>query len=203
MRHQKRTAKLGRERQHRDMMLANMVLSLIEHGRIKTTLARAKALRPLAEKIVTLGKKGDLHHRRLAIAKLKYTRPVYKKGKKRPDLINKLFEELAPKFEKREGGYTRIIKLGPRQSDSAPVALIEWVENFASTEADAAAEATEAKKKPAAKKAEAPAKAVEAKVEQTPETGAKQTSEVEAQAAPVEDAEVVTDEGKKDKLKDS
>jgi large subunit ribosomal protein L17 len=117
MRHQKNTRKLGRTSQHRDAMLANLVASLILHKRVKTTLAKAKAARPLAEKLVTLGKAGTLHARRLAVAKI---------GQK--DVIALLFKDIAPGFKDRKGGYTRIIKLGPRQSDSAPVAFLEWVD---------------------------------------------------------------------------
>src|SRR5260221_10286327 len=117
MRHQKNTRKLGRTSQHRDAMLANIVASLIIHKRVKTTLAKAKAARPLAEKLVTLAKGGTLHDRRLAVAKI---------GQK--DVVGKLFKEIAPGFKDRKGGYTRILKLGPRQSDSAPIALLEWVD---------------------------------------------------------------------------
>lgn len=98
-------------------MLANQVCSLIEHERIKTTLAKAKAVRPLAEKMVTLGKKDSLHARRTALAVLR------QKG-----AVMKLFDEIAPRSADRDGGYTRIIKLGSRKSDSAPVAFIEWVD---------------------------------------------------------------------------
>jgi large subunit ribosomal protein L17 len=117
MRHQKHTRKLGRTSQHRDAMLANLVASLIQHKRVKTTLAKAKAARPLAEKMVTLGKTGTLHSRRLAIAKI---------GQR--DVVGKLFKEIAPGFKDRAGGYTRIVKLGPRPSDSAPIAFLEWVD---------------------------------------------------------------------------
>src|SRR5882762_7643569 len=117
MRHQNKTVKLGRTSQHRDLMLANIVASLIIHKRVKTTLAKAKTARPLAEKLVTLGKGGTLHDYRLAVAKI---------GQK--DAVTKLFKEIAPGFKDRKGGYTRIIKLGPRQSDSAPVAFLEWVD---------------------------------------------------------------------------
>jgi large subunit ribosomal protein L17 len=98
-------------------MLANLVASLILHKRVKTTLAKAKAARPLAEKLVTLGKTGTLHARRLAVAKI---------GQK--DVVSTLFKDIAPGFKDRQGGYTRIIKLGPRQSDSAPIAFLEWVD---------------------------------------------------------------------------
>ncbi len=118
MRHQKKTVKLGRTASHRNALLANQVCSLIEHKRIKTTLAKAKAVRPLAEKMVTLGKRGDLHARRLAAGYL---------GQK--DAVKKLFAEIAPRAADRKGGYTRIIKLGQRLSDSAPMAYIEWVDS--------------------------------------------------------------------------
>ena len=117
MRHQKKTVKLGRTAEHRKAMFANQVCSLIEHGRIKTTLAKAKALRPFAEKMVTLGKKGSLHNRRTAIA---YLHQVA--------MVKRLFEEVAPRSAARVGGYTRIVKLGPRLSDAAPMAFIEWVD---------------------------------------------------------------------------
>ena len=117
MRHQKKTVKLGRTAEHRKALLANQVCSLIEHQRIKTTLAKAKAVRPLAEKMVTLGKKGSLHARRTALA-------VLRQG----DAVKKLFEDIAPRAADRKGGYTRIVKLGARKSDSAPVAFIEWVD---------------------------------------------------------------------------
>ena len=117
MRHQKKTLKLGLTAAHRKAMLANQVCSLIEHQRIKTTLAKAKAVRPLAEKMVTLGKKGSLHARRTALAVLR-----------QKDAVKKLFEDIAPRSADRNGGYTRIVKLGARKSDSAPVAFIEWVD---------------------------------------------------------------------------
>lgn len=117
MRHQKKTLKLGLTAAHRKAMLANQVCSLIEHERIKTTLAKAKAVRPLAEKMVTLGKKDSLHARRTALAVLR------QKG-----AVMKLFDEIAPRSADRDGGYTRIVKLGSRKSDSAPVAFIEWVD---------------------------------------------------------------------------
>src|SRR3978361_1500904 len=117
MRHQKKTVKLGRTAAHRKALLANQVCSLIEHQRIKTTLAKAKAVRPLAEKMVTLGKKGSLHARRTALATLR-----------QKDAVKKLFDDIAPRAADRKGGYTRIVKLGARKSDSAPIAFIEWVD---------------------------------------------------------------------------
>jgi len=159
MRHQKNTRKLGRTSQHRDLMLANIVASLIIHKRVKTTLAKAKEARPLAEKLVTLGKTGTLHARRLAVAKI---------GQR--DAVATLFKTIAPGFKDRKGGYTRIIKLGPRQSDSAPVAFLEWVDYAIEAElapvekaakpakADKPAKAEKAEKAKAEEKAEKPAK---------------------------------------------
>ena len=117
MRHQKKTIKLGRTREHRKALLANQVCSLIEHQRIKTTLAKAKAVRPLAEKMVSLGKKGSIHARRTALATLR-----------RRTVVKKLFDDIAPRSTERNGGYTRIVKLGQRKSDSAHMAFIEWVD---------------------------------------------------------------------------
>lgn len=117
MRHRSKTVKLQRTASHRRSLLANLACSLIEHGRIRTTLGKAKALRPVAEKMVTLGKRGDLHARRQAVAFLRHK-----------DVAKKLFEEVAPAAMERQGGYCRITKLGPRMTDSAPMAIIEWVD---------------------------------------------------------------------------
>ncbi|HCL91895.1 MAG TPA: 50S ribosomal protein L17 [Verrucomicrobiota bacterium] len=117
MRHLKRTAKLGRTGQHRNAMLANLVCSLIKHKRVITTLAKAKAARSVAEKMVTLGKCGTLHDRRLAAARLH-----------QEDAVKILFNEIAPAQKERRGGYTRIIRLGQRQGDAAQRAILEWVE---------------------------------------------------------------------------
>src|ERR1700739_3361849 len=113
MRHLKKTIRLGRKAEHRKALLANQVCSLIEHERIKTTLAKAKAVRPLAEKMVTLGKNGSPHARRTALAVLRPKKTV-----------KKLFENIAPRTSSRKGGYTRIVRLGQRMSDSAPVAFL-------------------------------------------------------------------------------
>ena len=131
MRHQKKTLKLGLTAAHRKAMLANQVCSLIEHQRIKTTLAKAKAVRPLAEKMVTLGKKGSLHARRTALATLRQA-----------DAVKKLFEDIAPRSADRKGGYTRIVKLGARKSDSAPIAFIEWVDAAITVDEPATEETT-------------------------------------------------------------
>lgn len=106
-------------------MLSNMACSLILHGRIRTTLAKAKALRPYAERMVTLGKRGDLHARRTAVAYLK-----------QKDAVKKLFDEVATACKDRQGGYCRITKLGPRLSDAAPMAFIEWVDRPVSVAAE-------------------------------------------------------------------
>jgi len=163
MRHRKRTVKLGRTTDHREAMLANMTCSLIKHNRIKTTLAKAKALRPYAEKMVTLGKKGSLHDRRIAIARLD--------GK--VDEVQKLFTEIAPRFKDREGGYTRILKIGPRQSDASYMAYIEWVEGSAT--ASAAKEEESAQEEPKAKKPAAKKKPAEEKAEATTEQSSEES----------------------------
>ncbi len=144
MRHQKKTVKLGRTAEHRKALLANQVCSLIEHQRIKTTLAKAKAVRPLAEKMVTLGKKGSLHARRTALATLRQA-----------DAVKKLFDDIAPRAADRSGGYTRIVKLGARKSDSAPVAFIEWVDAAVETDAPEANDKGEKAKKVKAAKSTA------------------------------------------------
>src|SRR6476469_8678184 len=118
MRHLKRTAKLGRTGQHRNAMLANLVCSLIKHKRVTTTLAKAKAARSVAEKMVTLGKGGTLHDRRLAAARLH-----------QEDAVRILFSEIAPTQKGRPGGYTRIVKLaGRRRGDAGEKAILEWVD---------------------------------------------------------------------------
>ena len=137
MRHQKKTIKLGRTAEHRKALLANQVCSLIEHQRIKTTLAKAKAVRPLAERMVTLGKKGSIHARRTAFATLR-----------QKNAVRKLFDDIAPRSAERNGGYTRIVKLGQRKSDSAAMAFIEWVDAAQLVE-EKAAEDKKAKRKQA------------------------------------------------------
>ena len=116
MRHQKRGRKLGRDSAHRKALYANLTAELIQHGRIRTTLAKAKEVRPVAEQMITLGKRGDLHARRQAVAFLRQ-KPV----------VKSLFEDVAPRYAERPGGYTRIIKLGPRLGDAAEMAYIELV----------------------------------------------------------------------------
>lgn len=128
MRHQRKTVKLGRKPAHRDALLANLACSLIEHHQIKTTLGKAKALRPFAEKLVTLGKRGTVHARRQAAAQLQ------NQSLRQKAAVKKLFGDIATATADRQGGYIRITKLGARQSDSAPMAFIEWVDTIGATE---------------------------------------------------------------------
>jgi large subunit ribosomal protein L17 len=117
MRHQKTGKKLGRDSAHRRALYANLVCSLIEHGRVKTTEAKAKAVKPLAEQMITLGRRGDLAARRQAISKLRSA-----------DTVHILFDEVAPRFADRPGGYSRIVKLAPRQGDAADMVYLELVD---------------------------------------------------------------------------
>ena len=138
MRHLKRTAKLGRTGQHQNAMLANLVCSLIKHKRVTTTLAKAKAARSVAEKMVTLGKRGTLQTRRLAAARLH-----------QEDAVKILFNQIAPAQKERRGGYTRITRLNQRQGDAGQLAILEWVDMPIVSESPVEAEAAE-KAKPAA-----------------------------------------------------
>ena len=117
MRHQKSGKKLGRDSAHRKALYSNLTGALIDHGRIQTTEAKAKAVKPLAEKMITLGKRGDLHARRQALAALRSN-----------DVVHRLFADIAPRFADRPGGYTRIVKLGPRQGDAAEMVYLELVD---------------------------------------------------------------------------
>ena len=117
MRHGKAYRKFNRTAEHRKAMFANMCAALIKHEQIVTTLPKAKDLRPVVEKLVTLGKRGGLHARRQAIAELRDQA-----------MVKKLFEVLAPRYKERNGGYTRVLKAGFRYGDSAPVAVIEFVD---------------------------------------------------------------------------
>ncbi len=118
MRHQRAGRKLGRDSAHRKALYANLTASLIEHGRIKTTVAKAKEVRPVAEEMITLGRRGDVPARRQA---LKFLRSQ--------DVVHKLFSEVGPRFSDRAGGYSRIVKLGPRQGDAAEMAYLELVDH--------------------------------------------------------------------------
>lgn len=117
MRHQRAGKKLGRDAAHRKALYSNLAGALIEHGRIQTTEAKAKAVKPFAEKMITLGKRGDLHARRQALAALRSNH-----------VVHHLFAEVAPRFSERPGGYTRIVRLGPRQGDAAEMVYLELVD---------------------------------------------------------------------------
>jgi large subunit ribosomal protein L17 len=117
MRHRRSGKKLGRDSAHRRALYSNLAGALIEHGRIKTTQAKAKAVKPFAEQMITLGKRGDLHARRLALAELRSQ-----------DVVHQLFADVAPRFADRPGGYTRIVKLGPRLGDAAEMVYLELVD---------------------------------------------------------------------------
>jgi len=158
MRHLKQTAKLGRTFEHRNAMLANLVCSLIKHKRVTTTLSKARAARPVAEKVVTLGKRGTLHARRLAAARLHAHGPTVqlrkdekKKWREQEDVVRILFDEIAPAFKERNGGYTRIVRLQQRQGDAAQAAILEWVDTVIAapvpTEAKSGEEAKPEEKK--------------------------------------------------------
>jgi large subunit ribosomal protein L17 len=117
VRHHRVGKKLGRDSAHRKALYANLACSLIEHGRIKTTEAKAKAVKPFAEQMITLGRRGDLHARRQALAKLRSQ-----------EIVHKLFDDVGPRFADRPGGYSRIVKLGPRQGDAAEMVYLELVD---------------------------------------------------------------------------
>src|SRR5207253_7180549 len=117
MRHQRTGKKLGRDSAHRKALYANLTGALIEHGRIKTTVTKAKAVKPIAEHMITLGRRGDLHARRQAVAFLRSK-----------DVVHKLFADVGPRFANRPGGYSRIVKIGPRAGDAAEMAYVELVD---------------------------------------------------------------------------
>src|SRR5213075_2250202 len=171
MRHQNNTIKLGRTADHRRALLANQVCALIEHQRIKTTLAKAKAVRPLAERMVTLGKNGSIHARRRALAVLR------QKG-----AVKRLFDDIAQRSAERNGGYTRIVKLGARKSDSAPMAFIEWVD------AEEVAEEKPGKEKKAKRKEAEPKKPeAEQSKREEPKAEAPAPKEEKSAAPPAEE----------------
>ena len=167
----KKGARLGGSPAHQRLMLSNLATQLFEHGKITTTETRARTLRPLAEKLITKAKRGDLHSRRLVL------RTVRDKS-----VVHTLFTEIAPSFSERPGGYTRITKIGPRKGDNAPMAVIELV-----TEPYSPKPATTKKK--TATKAAAPAPVEAAPADQGP------PDEAPAEEAPVDEAaEETTDE---------
>jgi large subunit ribosomal protein L17 len=158
--------RFGGSAAHQKLILANLATALFEHGRITTTEAKARRVRPLAEKLITKAKKGDLHNRRLV------ARTIRDKG-----VVHELFTEIAPRFENRPGGYTRITKIGPRKGDNAPMAVIELVQEQLSG-APATTQAA-----PAAEEAPAAAPAEETEAPATAEaTGAEEAEATEAKA---------------------
>jgi large subunit ribosomal protein L17 len=164
--------RLGGSSSHQKALLANLATSLFEHGRIKTTEPKARALRPYAEKLITHAKKGSLHNRREVMKKIRDK-----------DVVHALFAEIGPFFADREGGYTRIIKVEARKGDNAPMAVIELVREKTVT-----SEANRARSKKAAPAAAAPA------VEEAPVEEQTSPDEVKAEDAPIEDAETETAE---------
>jgi large subunit ribosomal protein L17 len=188
MRHRKRTAKLGRTSEHRTALLANLVCSLIKHRRIRTTLAKAKAARVVADKMVTLGKKGQekdrsIQCRRLVAARLQqqprhhFAKHNGVSGKVRrdewrqnEDVVRILFEDIAPGFAERNGGYTRVIKLGRRRGDAAEMAILEWVK-------DGDTPVRESKKAPKAKAGNTGEPKAETETEETVEESTEETAE--------------------------
>jgi large subunit ribosomal protein L17 len=164
-------ARLGGGPAHERLMLANLATALFEHGKITTTEAKAKRLRPLAERLITFAKRGDLHARRRVMT------VVRDKG-----VVHELFTEIGPRYESRNGGYTRITKIGPRKGDNAPMAIIELVEAL-TAKVETVREATAATKKTAAKKTTAKKAA---------------SSEVAAAAAAAEAAEAAAEEAADD-----
>ena len=175
MRHQKKTVKLGRTQGHRNALLSNLAVSLIDHGQIKTTVAKAKAVRPFVEKLVTKAKTGTLHSRRMALADLRHNEAA----------VRKLFTEIGPLNAARKGGYTRIVKLGMRRSDAAEMAIIEWVDKpaVAQPEPKTDPKAKGAKPAKAAKAAPAAEGAPAVEAEAKPKRAAKKKkTEGEAEA---------------------
>lgn len=170
-------ARLGGGAAHERLMLANLATALFQHGRITTTEAKAKRLRPVAERLITFAKRGDLHARRRVL------QIIRDKG-----VVHTLFAEIGPRFENRPGGYTRIVKLEPRKGDNAPMALIELVEPLtAAAEAESATKRA-AKEAAAAKKAEAVAAEAAAKAAAAAPVAEEVVEEVAAEAEVVEEA---------------
>jgi large subunit ribosomal protein L17 len=129
VRHHRSGKKLGRDASHRKALYANLAGALIQHGRIKTTVTKAKAVRPIAEQMITLGRRGDLHARRQAMAYLRSQ-----------EVVHRLFAEVAPRFAGRRGGYSRIVRIGPRPGDAAEMAFLELVDFSAEEQAEEKAE---------------------------------------------------------------
>jgi large subunit ribosomal protein L17 len=173
-------ARLGGSPAHERHILANLATALFEHGRITTTEAKARRLRPVAERLITKAKRGDLHARRQVLSTI---------GDK--SIVHTLFTEIGPRYGNRNGGYTRIVKIGPRKGDNAPMAVIELVEPLAEQVVAEAQGATRraAKKSAPAKKVAAPAVAAAQDADVTAEPATESTAEVTQPAAAVAEAE--------------
>ena len=186
----KKGARLGGSPAHQRLILSNLATALFEHGRITTTEAKARVLRPVAEKLITKAKKGDLHNRREVLKTIR-----------NKSVVHVLFTEIAPTFAERPGGYTRITKIGPRKGDNAPMAVIELVTEAYSPKAPATkAKKAEAPKSAPVEETEAPAE--DAPVEMTEETvpestvAEAETTDGTADEAPAEETEAEDTEGK-------
>ena len=178
MRHQRTGKKLGRDSAHRRALYANLTSELIEHERIKTTVTKAKAVKPIAEQMITLGRRGDIHARRQAVAFL---------GSK--DIVHKLFDDLGPRYAERPGGYSRIVRLGPRPGDAAEMVYLELVDTplvFKTKLADVPEDEPEAEAEPVADDAveEADEGAEDSQPESEAETAEPEAAEPEAAADP-------------------
>jgi len=169
-------ARMGGSASHERLILANLATALFEHGRITTTEARARRLRPVAERLVTFAKKGDLHARRRVLTVIR-----------NKDVVHTLFAEIGPRFENRQGGYTRIVKIGPRKGDNAPMAIIELCEPLAEAVVREATAAT----KVAAKAAPVVEEVVETPVDEVVDSVEEQAAVEEVEAI---EAEAATDE---------
>ncbi len=174
----KKGARLGGSPAHQRLIISNLATALFEHGRITTTEAKARVLRPVAEKLITKAKKGDLHNRRQVLSTIR------DKG-----VVHSLFEDIAPRYAERPGGYTRITKIGPRKGDNAPMAVIELVTEDYTPKATStpAAKAT-----PAAAPAETPVEETEAPVAEDPEAEAADAEAADTEAADTEATESET-----------
>ncbi len=178
-----RGARLGGSPAHQRLILANLASQLFEHGRIVTTEAKAKRLRPLAEKLITKAKRGDIHSRRLVLT------TVRDKG-----VVHTLFTEIAPSLADRNGGYTRITKVGPRKGDNAPMALIELIQESVEESRKANAKGVAPAKKAPAKKAAKSTAGTATTTSAAPPAAASHASEVEPPAAEKGPAETLVDD---------
>jgi large subunit ribosomal protein L17 len=185
----KKGARLGGSPAHQKLIVANLATALFEHGRITTTEAKARVLRPVAERLITKAKKGDLHNRRQVLSTIR------DKG-----VVHTLFEDIAPRFAERPGGYTRITKLGPRKGDNAPMAVIElvteeYVAKAKSSKPAAAPAPTPAEEAPAAEAEPTEAETSEAEATEAEATEApEETAVAEEQAEQAGDAQAAADE---------